>query len=164
MHSNTIQDLYAQYGGELKRYIAKRLNSADTAADLTHEAFVRLLRQTPAQDLENPRAYLYTIAGNLVVDHLRKSRKQLVVDGDDGQASPDEAPGPERSLLAKDELRRLKQAVDELPPRQREILLLHKFEYLSYGEIAEKLGISKNTVMVHMMRALKSCRDHMAKE
>jgi RNA polymerase sigma-70 factor (ECF subfamily) len=164
MQPGNIQDLYSLYGDELRRYISKRLQSSDSADDLTHEAFIRLLRRQPGEDVDNPRAYLYTIAGNLVADHLRKSRKQPFVDEDDGQNIMDGSPGPERSTMAKDELRRLREAVDKLPPRQREILLLHKFEDLSYIEIAEKLNISKNTVMVHMMRALKSCRDHMAKD
>ena len=67
-------------------------------------------------------------------------------------------------MLARDEVRRLEAAIDSLPPRQRQVLLLHKFEGLSYAEIAERLGISKNTVMVHMMWALARCRDSLAED
>ena len=61
-------------------------------------------------------------------------------------------------------MHRLERAIDDLPRRQREVILLHKFEGLSYSAIAERLGISKNTVMVHMMRALAHCRDRLADE
>ncbi len=73
-------------------------------------------------------------------------------------------PSPERTLLAKDEVRRLEQAIRDLPARQREVLLLHKIRGFSYAEIAEELGISKNTVMVHMGRALANCRDRLAQD
>ncbi len=164
MEHPTIQDLYTQYGDELQRYLTRRVQSVDTAADLTQEAFVRLLRREPDVELENPRAYLYTVAGNLANDHLQKAHTRYAARNAGEVETPDCAPGPERRFLAKEALQRLEQAIDTLPPRQREIIRLHKFEHLSYEAIAVRLGISKNTVMVHMMRALKHCRDCMAKE
>jgi len=54
-------------------------------------------------------------------------------------------------------------AVEALPPRTREVFRLHKYEGLSYSDIAEQLGIAKNTVMVHMVKALGLCREAMKK-
>ena len=163
MRSGDVQELYRQYGQELNGYLFRRLECAETAADLTQEAFVRLLRAGPASLVENPRAYLYRIASNLLTDHYRDQTRQPRTTAEDLSAAVvDGTPGQERALLAKDQVGHLERAIEELPPRQREVLLLHKFEGLSYGEIADRLGISKNTVMVHMMRALAYCRDHLA--
>ena len=165
MRHSDVRRFYFEHGEELRRYLTRRLNCAQTAADLTQEVFVRLMRSEAAGALENPRAYLYRIASNLLADHFRGAKLQPKVTGAAlWETVPDEAPSPERALLTRDELRRLEGAIDELPPRQREILLLHKFEGLSYGAIAERLGISKNTVMVHMMRALARCRDRLSED
>ena len=165
MRRSDVRRFYFEHGAELERYLTRRVNCAHTAADLTQEAFVRLLNGQTAETLENPRAYLYRIASNLVADHFRGTQgAPRVADAVPWESIADDAPGPERTLLARDEVSRLETAIDKLPPRQREILLLHKFEGLSYAAIAERLGISKNTVMVHMMRALARCRGSLTEE
>ena len=163
MQSSDVKHYYFEHSEELRRYLRRRLNCAQTAADLTQEVFLRLMRSEPAGVLENPRAYLYRIASNLLADHLR-GLKQRPGNADAGplEQIADEKPGPERALLTRDELRRLELVIDALPSRQRQILLLHKYDGLSYDAIAERLGISKNTVMVHMMRALARCRDRLS--
>lgn len=163
MQHSDVRRFYSAHGEELERYLNRRLNCAQTAADLTQEVFVRLMRSESASAVENPRAYLYRIASNLVVDHFRSVKQQPGLMGTaHWETVPDDAPSPEKTLLTRDELRRLERAIAELPPRQRDVMLLQKFEGLSYGAIAERLGISKNTVMVHMMRALAHCRDRLS--
>ena len=157
------QILYQRYEPEIRRYLARRLHCEHTAADLTQETFLRLLRQGGVSVLEKPRAYLYRIAANLLTDHRRRMAA-LTVRGDASalERAPCDAPGQDRVVLARAELARLQVAVNALPARQREVFIMHKYDGLSYGEIAAQLGISKNTVMVHMMKALAYCRDAMA--
>ena len=165
MGHSDVRRLYSEHGEELRRYLTRKLNCAQTAADLTQEVFVRLMRSEAAGVMENPRADLYRIASNLLADHFRGMRRQPEAPGAPlSETVPDRAPSPEKALLTRDELHRLERAIDDLPRRQREVILLHKFEGLSYSAIAERLGISKNTVMVHMMRALAHCRDRLADE
>ena len=165
MRHGDVRRFYSEHGKELQRYLTRRLNCAQTAADLTQEAFVRLMRVDAATAMENPRAYLYRIASNLLADHFRRAQRQPSVMGTSlWETVPDKAPSPETTLLTQDELRRLERAIDELPPRQRDVLLLHKFDGMSYQAIAGRLGISKNTVMVHMMRALAHCRGRLSED
>lgn len=165
MRHGDVRRFYSEHGEELQRYLTRQLNCAQTAADLTQEVFVRLMRSKGAGTMENPRAYLYRIASNLLVDHYRGAKQQPgFVFTPLWETVPDGAPDPERALLTRDELSRLVRAIDELPPRQRDVILLHKFDGLSYQAIAERLGISKNTVMVHMMRALAYCRDRLSED
>ena len=163
MRHSDVRQFYFEHGEELRRYLTQRLKCRQTAADLTQEVFVRLLRSPSDDVVENPRAYLYRIASNLLADHFRRLKRQpgLVALPFSGTV-PDEAPSPERAALTREELRRLEQAIEDLPPRQREVILLHKFDGLSYSAIAERLNISKNTVMVHMMRALAFCRNRLS--
>ncbi len=155
-----IDQLYADHGDELYRFLASRVRCVQTAADLKQEVFVRLMASSSTGVLENPRAYLFRIASNLITDHFRvEARTPLSGDGAAEESLPDAAPGPEQQVMGRDAIARLQQAIDSLPARQREILMLHKFEGLSYDEIADRLGISRNTVTVHMVRGLARCRD-----
>ncbi|MNL19253.1 RNA polymerase sigma factor [compost metagenome] len=80
------------------------------------------------------------------------------------EAVADPAPLADATMISRQEIAALKRALDALPPRCREVLFLHKFEGLSYQETASRLGISKNTVMVHMVNALGQLRARMREE
>jgi RNA polymerase sigma-70 factor (ECF subfamily) len=145
---------------DLQRYFQRRLASRETAADLTQETFLRLLRSGQVPELRQPRAFLFRAASNLLADHYRQAAGRSFKDLSEAEWAehPDPSPSPEATVLSREELEVLKQAIADLPPRGREVLTLHKFEGLSYSEIAERLGIAKNTVVVHMVRALAACR------
>ena len=66
----------------------------------------------------------------------------------------DSRASPEVELLYRQELRRLLEALTALPPRRREIFILHRFEGASYSEIATQLGLSRRTVINHVFNAL----------
>ncbi|HVJ41565.1 MAG TPA: sigma-70 family RNA polymerase sigma factor [Dongiaceae bacterium] len=110
----------------------------------------------------NPRNYLYRIAANLAVDHQRHENHgvEVCAEPDRVAAVADPAPSPESIVAHRGELRQLLQAIDRLPPRCREVFLLTKLHGLSYAEVAVRLGISKNTVMVHMTNALAQLADY----
>ncbi|HET8728198.1 MAG TPA: RNA polymerase sigma factor, partial [Alphaproteobacteria bacterium] len=104
--------------------------------------------------------YLFRTARNLVTDHYRAARRAYSAATPDSewQALPDPQPSAEAVILSREMLDVVRQAIADLPPRGREVFLLHKFEGLSYAEIAARLGIAKNTVVVHMVRSLAHCK------
>ena len=75
---------------------------------------------------------------------------------------PDRQPSPENVTLHRSELARLLQVVEGLSPRCREVFVLGKFEGLSLAEIGARLGISRNTVVTHMVNALAAIEREMA--
>ena len=155
----TINQYYAMYQQELKNYLTKKLSCADTAADLTHETFVRLINCGSALELKSPRAYLYSIASNLLNDYFRaQKRRPAFAETEEIDAVADDSPSHERRLSAENEAQHLMIAIEALPPRCKEVFILHKFHHLSHEEVSQKLGIAKNTVMVHMMNGLAHCR------
>jgi RNA polymerase sigma-70 factor (ECF subfamily) len=151
-----LATLYAAEHTRLRRLLIRRGVPAWAAADAVQEAFLRLLR-APTDDVGDLRSYLFRTAGNIAIDeHRRRVRVGTVVDFSadlDGSAA-DPSPLPDAALMSAEALTELEKALSELSPRCREVLLLHKFEGLSYAEIAERLGIANNTVMVHMSNAL----------
>lgn len=158
-----IAGLYADEQGRLKRLLVRRGMSAQGAADAVQEAFIRLLR-APRDDIRDIRSYLRRTTETVAIDlHRRERRTTDVIDFqvevDDRIADPQ--PLADARMISQEELAALDAALLELPPRCREVLILHKFEGLTYAEIAERLGIAKNTVMVHMVKALGCLRSRL---
>ena len=162
MSHSEVERVFRDHGDELQRYLIQRVSCTQIAKDIAQEAFIRLSKEFVRSEIRQPKAYLYRIARNLVIDHFRRiSREPIAQCAELPETIPDPAPDPERYVMAKDELNKLHAAILDLPSRQRDILLMHRFDGLSYDEIAGRLGISRNTVMVHMMRAVSRCREKM---
>ncbi|HMR33033.1 MAG TPA: sigma-70 family RNA polymerase sigma factor [Geminicoccaceae bacterium] len=160
MSAESLEALCCGVWGELERFFRRRIGSSETAAELTQEAFLRLLRAAPVAMIRDPRAYLFRTANNLLIDHHRSAMGRQSIPIEDTARGVESAgePSPEAVVLSREELAVLGRAIAELPPRGREVFMLHKVDGLSYAEIAERLGIAKNTVIVHMVRSLAHCK------
>ncbi|MGU3401456.1 RNA polymerase sigma factor [Brucellaceae bacterium D45D] len=151
-----IASLYATEQRRLERLLIRKGMSAQGAADAVQEAFIRLLR-TPRDDIRDIRSYLRRTTETVAIDLYRRERR--IAGAIDFQVEVDERivdplPLSDAQMISQEELDALEAALLALPPRCREVLMLHKFEGLSYAQIAEHLGIAKNTIMVHMVKAL----------
>lgn len=148
--------LYVEEGPRILRRFRRRGLSTAEAEDLAQEAFLKLLN-APPEDLREPKAYLARVAEHVFIDRIRRARRAQAVTPSGAPPSEEVAdarPSAEAALIAREEEEALDRALAELPPRCREVLKLHKFEGLSYAEISAKMGISRNTVMVHMVKGL----------
>lgn len=158
-----VEALYLQYRQSLLNYLTGIMpGGRQDAQEILHETYIRLLRHNDLERLEeNPRAYIFTIATNLVRDSLRrgKSRKEDAhTDAEDCELAT-EAPSPLRSVSWQQSVAQLKQALLQLKPQTRQIFLLSRFEELTYPEIAEQLKLSSRTVERHMSKASQTLRD-----
>jgi RNA polymerase sigma-70 factor (ECF subfamily) len=146
--------LYRREATRLARFFRRRI--AEEPQDLVHDAFVRLLTATTARPVpERPAAYLQRIARNLLVDCARRA----AVRGKTVPLQPDNAalayaPEQTHAIEVEDVRRQYRAAVDALPPRTREVFLLHRVDELTYRQIAERLGIGIRTVEWHIAEAL----------
>lgn len=144
------------YYDELQRFTRRRLRGAPAAEDLVQEACLRFTRLETAK-LTNPRAFLYRILSNLVVDHQRQQQRERAVPIESEADIVDETADAERAIISRERLLLLKQAVEELPPRCRECFVLRRFDDLSQEEIAQRMGISRNMVEKHLRTAALHC-------
>lgn len=151
-----LANLYAAERGRLGQLIRRLVGNRTTADDLVHQTFVKLMAKVDADSLENCPAYLTVTARNLALNHLRDAARkfEVALTPEEFQAIADPAPTPEIMALHRSELRRVLRAVAALPPRRREAFVLHKFEELSYDEIAARQGVSRNTVISSIVAAL----------
>lgn len=152
------------YREELITFVVRKTGSHTLASDIVQEAYLKFIGRTSAEHIQNPRAFLYRIARNLIVDGQRHERIQDRYVTADGQVEDvaSRAPSMERVIAAKQEVAILKQAVLELPPRCREVFVMRKFDQLSQAEISNHLGISRNMVEKHLRKALLHCRARLA--
>ncbi|MAO57505.1 MAG: RNA polymerase subunit sigma-70 [Rhodospirillaceae bacterium] len=159
----TLLRLLLAHYEELTGYLTRRLGSPGAARDVVHDTYLRLQGLETVPELSNPRAYLYRIADNIALDHLRADgrRGQRFVAEELGADRESGEPSAEDVLVQRQRLGRLAAAVDDLPPRQREVFLMHKFDGLGHAEIARRLGISRSMVEKHIMRAMAYCRDRL---
>jgi RNA polymerase sigma factor (sigma-70 family) len=145
---------------ELRKFLTVKLKSEEEAADITQEACVRVLSLRVPQDIRQPRAFLFKTALNLVVDTFRQPRRRVPHLPDETVLAslPSSTPNPESIVEARERLTLLQAAIAELPPKCRRVFLLHKFGNLTHKEIAARLGISRNMVEKHIIKAMTHCR------
>lgn len=155
----TFVQLIKIYDRELRRVMFRRCGCIETAADIVQETYQRMMSGNLWQQAENPRALMHRIAANLATDH---ERRQSVRDRyvDDVDVIGDELPSvdsidPEQIYAGRQRLDALVEAVNRLPPKCQAVFVLRKFEDMSHGEIAERLGISRNMVEKHLRNALQ---------
>jgi RNA polymerase sigma factor, sigma-70 family len=159
----SLADAVEAYYDELKAFVLRRTGSPALAADVVQDTWVKAAVAAHAEPPGNTKAYLYRMAANLTVDHLRRDRSQArhVVAGDLPEDVPCASPGPERIASARQELALLAETVRDLPEKCREVFLLYRGEGLSMRQIAHRLGISEGTVEKHIARAMLECRKRM---
>ncbi len=158
----SIVEYFADSYGELLRHLSRRLGKEVDADDVLQDTFLRLQRIPAEVEIKNPRSYLFRVADNLALDHMRGRRAlgRHFVPGE-GFDSEDDSPSPESIVDYRQRLSRLEQAIAELPGRQKQVFLMHKFDGLSHAEIARELGITKSAVEKLVMKALAHCRDRL---
>lgn len=160
-----VERLYAQYAERLRRYLFLKTGEAELSADLAQECFVRLLARWEEEQPENVLAYLYTMAGHLLIDHWRshgQSRTESVPHEELADVH-DTAAGPDVRADARRQLERLQTALGELPQRTRQIFQLCRFEDMSYQDAARHLAISTSSVQKHLAMALDFLRERLGK-
>jgi RNA polymerase sigma factor (sigma-70 family) len=125
--------------------------------DIVQEAYGRIASLESFGHIANARAYFLEVARNVLFEKLRRSRIIRIdtVAEIDALCIPDDRPDQERTTIAKDELVRLMRLIDELPERCRKMFVLRKIEGLSQKQIAQRLGVTENTVETQVGRGLK---------
>jgi RNA polymerase sigma-70 factor (ECF subfamily) len=153
------------YGPGLRRYFRRRVNDGDVD-DLVQDVFLRLQAAQFGTPVENVEGYLFATARNVLISRYRKqARSSAVLQAAwaDGVEEADQL-SPERIAIGQEEYRRVVAAIVNLPPRARQAFELHRFEHLTYQAIAQRMGITKDSVKELMHRALVRIAEEMEAE
>jgi RNA polymerase sigma factor (sigma-70 family) len=156
-----VEQLFRHHRTALLKYLTRLLSNSDDAEEVLQETYVRLLRAEHLDHLdEQVSRFLFTIATNLARDRFRqrKSRSEAMhiphelIELVSQQDAPDEIIDWDRGIQL------IKQALLDLPPRHRQVFLLHVTQSMSYGTIARHLGISAKTVQRDIAMVLELCQ------
>ncbi|MDB5723662.1 MAG: polymerase ECF-type sigma factor [Novosphingobium sp.] len=149
-----LEAVYRAEAPRLTRMLRGKLRGADESRDILQEAFARLAASRPGAVLRNPEAYLQRIVRNLLIDRSRRFAATPlhvpITEGTQFAVPPDQAYAIEVSQM-RDQYRAV---VAALPPRTRQVFLLHRVDELQYSEIAARLEISVRTVEWHISQAI----------
>jgi RNA polymerase sigma-70 factor (ECF subfamily) len=154
-----LDTLYRQYASALLRFISRQNVSPEEATEIVQETYCRLQQIPQVEALESPRGYLFRTAINLARDTKRqRRRRQLDMSNGNEDSSaedvPSEAPTAYQVLKGEQELAIIRQAIAELNPTCRQVFVLHRFGNATYGQIAERLGVSVSMIEKHVSAAL----------
>jgi RNA polymerase sigma-70 factor (ECF subfamily) len=136
----------------LIRFLSRRWRNKKDVEDLLQDVYMRVYEAAQKEMPHPVRPFVFTVARNLLINRSRREHVvaiQSVADVDLLNVF-DEEPGPERNVMAREELVRLQEALDQLPPRARQAVVLRKIEGLSRREIASRMGIAEQTVNRHL--------------
>ena len=154
-HAAELHNWMVRYGPALRRYFQKRVGHAE-AEDLVQDVFVAMQVRGSLDEPEKVDRYLFRVAAHILA---RRSQRQGWnwsghAELGDIDAPPDEL-SPERILIANERLARLMEALNALPPRMAEAFVLHRFDEMTYAEIARRMGVSVRTVEHFVSRAMR---------
>jgi RNA polymerase sigma factor (sigma-70 family) len=153
-------DWFKEWRKPVRHWLSRRASvPAAELDDLAQEVFLRLLRYSENTAVENPLGYLLRIAGNVASEWRERARVSKPHDQEwleDLLIEPDKE--PENSVCQARTDETVQAAVDQLPYRQKQVLLLRVNESLTYKEIAERLKLSPRVVLRDLSRAYSQLR------
>ncbi len=142
----------------LMQFLSNNWRNKADIADIRQDVYEHVCEAAREHIPEQTKAFVFRTARNLVIDRYRHEQVIPI------EAVPDleafdiaaDAPGPDRTAQARGELRRLQVALDELPPRCREALVLGRIEGLPGREIAIRMGITEQAVSKHLNNGIRA--------
>jgi RNA polymerase sigma factor (sigma-70 family) len=153
-----ISDWFMLWRSPLRRFLQGRSGvSAADADDVAQEVFLRLMRYDTAELIEHPQAYIYKVASNVAAEWAVRARNQRPHEAKWLAALVDQRL-PESPLLLSQLQDEVERGLSTLSPQQRDVLMLHFTESLSYAEIAHRRGESLRSVRRQFIKSYEKLR------
>lgn len=154
-----LEDIYLQYNDELCRAIIKKFSLSHTESeDVVQTAFIRYTESSAP--VLNPRSFLYKVCANIAIDQIRRRDVQNGYARSVAEIEPESVGeiGPERRMEARQRLDIISKALCVMPEKRRKLLMMSRFDGLSYAEIARRVNLSETVVRKHIAKALAGCQ------
>lgn len=156
----SMHDIYVRYRSELCQYVVGNVGmTRSEAEDVVQSAFARIA-EIDLDSIKNPRAFLYKASYNIAIDLKRRGHvRQKHVDAllDRGSEAVEEL-SPERFYEGSRQMSIIAKALWGMPKKRRQLLMMSRFDGLSYAEIARRVSLSETVVRKHISKALADCQ------
>ncbi|MEX1188950.1 MAG: RNA polymerase sigma factor [Bacteroidia bacterium] len=143
------------FSDNIYRFILKNIRDEDEARDIVQDTFEKVWLKASEVAFEKSKSYLFTTAYRLMLERIKKKKRQEPIDSKLRVVSGDSG-NPEFDLK-----RVLKEAVDKLPEDQRSVILLRDYEGYSYQEIGQITGLNESQVKVYIFRARVTLKNYL---
>ncbi len=143
-----------QYADNVYRFIVKNLRHEEDARDIVQTAFEKLWRNREVVENEKSKSYLFTVAYNQMIDHIRKNKRiQLKEDfSEDGRVQHTHTGNLKKTLM---------DALNRLNETQKNLVMLKDYEGYSYEEIGTIMSLTESQVKVYLHRARLTLREYL---
>jgi RNA polymerase sigma-70 factor (ECF subfamily) len=150
-----LRGMSSRYRQPLIAYFQRRVRSREEAEDLTQEVFLRLSRRLDVEQVDNPEAFLFRTAVNLLRDRSRRGKTAAShLEAMVHREPTVEELSPERVVEGRQSLASVLRALDELDERTRDAFILHRLEGMRHAEIANLYGVSVSSIEKYIIKAL----------
>lgn len=165
----SITKAIQQFGKNLLGFVRGRVKTTEDAEDIVQDVWYQLSKLNNIAELENVSAWLYEVARNKITDKSRKKTnlalEDYVYENDEGDFNfkeillLDDSNNPELGLFKEMFWKEFQQAIEELPPNQKEVYLLNEMEDMTLQEIADQKGENLKTIISRKGYAVKHLRN-----
>lgn len=166
-----ISSVISQFGQRLFGFIRKRVNTEEDAEDILQDVWYQLTATVDTEPIEQVSSWLFRVARNKIIDRYRKKKPEsledaLAFENEDGEFNLKEIlladnKNPESEYLRSLFWKELESALEELPQEQREVFIWNEMEDVPFKEIAERTGLSVNTLISRKRYAVLHLRNRL---
>jgi len=148
---------------KMYRLAVRLVRDPEEARDVVQDALGKIWnKRDKLETVDNKEAYCMTITRNVGIDKIRKKR-MTTTDIDEHYDIASKSANPERLTIVKDEFKRVRKVIDDLPENHRTVIQLRDIDGYSYKEIVEITGFSQEKVKVYLHRARTRLKEHFKK-
>ncbi|HTT83621.1 MAG TPA: RNA polymerase sigma factor [Rhizomicrobium sp.] len=144
-----------QFWIDMLARVRRRTRSDQDAEDLLHSAWLRLFAYRAEHEVSEPAAFMVQTAAHLAIDRHRQARRAAPQPIEAfGATLEDNSPLQDEVLEARERLRRVQAGLERLPPRTRQVFVMHRVQGMKLREISATLGITQSAVEKHVAKAV----------
>jgi len=157
---DAFQILYERYRDPIFRFAYRMIGSTEAAEDVAHDCFLSLIKEPNRFDRDKAslRTYLYAAARNQAAKRFQAFGREAAIEDLQYEPQLSDRHQPIRQVLDDELTSEVREAIADLPPLQREALILFEYEDLSLAEIGAVVGVDPNTVKARLFRARDKLR------
>jgi RNA polymerase sigma factor (sigma-70 family) len=157
-HAQALAKLFESHNRSLKSFLRARLGNEQEVQEVTQEAYARLLQLHQTIAISFLRAYLFKTAAHIAADRQRQRRSRSRIDQALGERDLVDSMGPERHIVAAEDLAIVERALGELPLNYRRAFMLRRYHELAPEQIAGELNVRLRMVRKYINRATVYCK------
>lgn len=166
--AHAFEVLYLRHKGGLYRYFLRQTGNRGLAEELYQDVWMRVVRARERYEVRAKfTTYLYHLAHNRLIDHYRRKNPEISLSYEDDEAGWESLPAaahhaPDEQVERQRMVQRFKEALETLPAAQREAFLLREEGGLGLDDIAETMGVNRETAKSRLRYALSKLRKQLA--